>query len=286
MLLSYGFNEQISKVMPHENFSINLRIVCDEQISVAHVCRKMEINRQQFNKYLSGQIYPSKFNLNKICQYFQLSEEEFNLKSSEFRQIAPKSLQSESNLEKIELNNIIDSISSHSKDLSRYEGYYYSYFHSPEFPGYINRSLIHIYQYENMFYSTSIEHLWDKENGDTHRNRFKYKGAVFYLGDRIFITEVETLTHNVIHHTILCPSYMNIVDSLSGVSMGVSSRTSHVPAAMRIEFKYLGKQINIREVLRNCGLFKLNTKLIDSNIIARINNEINDQEYMLRAYDT
>ena len=280
-----AFNEQISKVMPHENFSINLRIVCDEQISVAHVCRKMEINRQQFNKYLSGQIYPSKFNLNKICQYFQLSEEEFNLKSSEFRQIAPKSLQSESNLEKIELNNIIDSISSHSKDLSRYEGYYYSYFHSPEFPGYINRSLIHIYQYENMFYSTSIEHLWDKENGDTHRNRFKYKGAVFYLGDRIFITEVETLTHNVIHHTILCPSYMNIVDSLSGVSMGVSSRTSHVPAAMRIEFKYLGKQINIREVLRNCGLFKLNTKLIDSNIIVRIKNEINDQEYMLRAYD-
>ena len=272
--------------MPHENFSNSLRIVCDKQISVAHVCRKMEINRQQFNKYLSGQIYPSKFNLNKICQYFQLSEEEFNLKSSEFRQIAPKSLQSESNLEKIELNNIIDSISSHSKDLSRYEGYYYSYFHSPEFPGYINRSLIHIYQYENMFYSTSIEHLWDKENGDTHRNRFKYKGAVFYLGDRIFITEVETLTHNVIHHTILCPSYMNIVDSLSGVSMGVSSRTSHVPAAMRIEFKYLGKQINIREVLRNCGLFKLNTKLIDSNIIARINNEINDQEYMLRAYDT
>jgi len=281
-----AFNEQISKVMPHENFSINLRIVCDEQISVAHVCRKMEINRQQFNKYLSGQIYPSKHNLNRICQYFQLSEEEFNLKSSEFRQIAPKSLQSESNLEKIELNNIIDSISSHSKDLSRYEGYYYSYFHSPEFPGYINRSLIHIYQYENKFYSTSIEHLWDKENGDTHRNRFKYKGAVFYLGDRIFITEVETLTHNVIHHTILCPSYMNIVDSLSGVSMGVSSRTSHVPAAMRIEFKYLGKQINIREVLRNCGLFKLNTKLIDSNIIARINNEINDQEYMLRAYDT
>ena len=272
--------------MPHENFSNNLRIVCDKQISVAHVCRKMEINRQQFNKYLSGQIYPSKFNLNKICQYFQLSEEEFNLKSSEFRQIAPKSLQSESNLEKIELNNIIDSISSHSKDLSRYEGYYYSYFHSPEFPGYINRSLIHIYQYENKFYSTSIEHLWDKENGDTHRNRFKYKGAVFYLGDRIFITEVETLTHNVIHHTILCPSYMNIVDSLSGVSMGVSSRTSHVPAAMRNEFIYLGKQINIREVLRNCGLFKLNTKLIDSNIIARINNEINDQEYMLRAYDT
>ena len=40
-------------------------------------------------------------------------------------------------------------------------------------------------------------------------------------------------------------------------------------------------------MLGGCGLFKLNTKLVDSKIIARINNEINDPEYMLRAaYDT
>jgi transcriptional regulator with XRE-family HTH domain len=272
--------------MPHENFSINLRIVCDKQISVAHVCRKMEINRQQFNKYLSGQIYPSKYNLNKICQYFQFSEEELNLKPSKFRQITPKSLQSESNSEKNELEKIIDLIPSQNKDLSRYEGYYFSHFHSSGYPGYIIRSLIHIYNYKNKFYSTSIEHLWDKENGDTQRKRFKYEGAVFYLRDRIFITEVETLTNNVIHHTILCPSYKNIVDSLSGISMGVGSRSSHMPAATRVEFLYLGKQISIREALRNCGLFKINTKLIDSNIIARINNEINDPEFMLRAYDT
>jgi hypothetical protein len=78
---------------------------------------------------------------------------------------------------------------------------------------------------------------------------------------------------------------MNIVDSLSGVSMGVGSKNSRVPAAMRIEFKYLGKQINIREVLRGCGLFKLNSKSIDSNIKARIENEINNPEKMLKAYD-
>ena len=46
------------------------------------------------------------------------------------------------------------------------------------------------------------------------------------------------------------------------------------------------KQINIREALGNCGLFKLNTKLIDSNIMVRIKNEINDSENILRAYDT
>ena len=68
--------------------------------------------------------------------------------------------------------------------------------------------------------------------------------------------------------------------------MGVGSRSSHMPAATRVEFSYLGKQINIREALGNCGLFKLNTKLIDSNILPRINNDISDSEFMLRAYDT
>ena len=85
--------------MKNENFSKNLRTLCNNQISVAHVCRKMEINRQQFNKYLSGQIYPSKYNLNKICQYFQFSEEELNLESSQFLKITSTILQSESNSE-------------------------------------------------------------------------------------------------------------------------------------------------------------------------------------------
>ena len=153
--------------MANENFSTNLRTACNEKISVAHVCRKMEINRQQFNKYLSGQIYPSKYNLNKICQYFQFSEDELNLESGQFTQITPKNLQLERHSERSELENIISSIPSQNKDLSRYEGYYFSHFHSSGYPGYIIRSLIHIYNYKNKFYSTSIEHLWDKENGDT-----------------------------------------------------------------------------------------------------------------------
>ena len=271
--------------MKHENFSINLRTLCNNHISVAHVCRQMEINRQQFNKYLSGQIYPSKYNLNKICQYFQCSEEELNLESSQFLKITSKILQSESNSETSDLEKYLNLIPSKNKDLSRYEGYYFNHYYSATLPHKIIRSLIHIYQYKNKFYSTSIEHLWNKENGDIQRYRTRGKGAVFYLRDRIFISEVETLTNNVIHHTILCPSYKNIVDSLSGISIGVGRRSSHLPVAGRVEFLYLGRQINIREALGNCGLFDLNTKLIDSKIIARIKNEIADSESMLIAND-
>ncbi len=106
-----------------------------------------------------------------------------------------------------------------------------------------------------------------------------------YLGDRIFITEVEMLTRNVICHTILFPSYRNVVDRLSGISTGVGSINSHMPKATRVEFKFLGKQIDIREALNGCGLFDLDSDSIDSGIRERIDNELTEQEYMLTARD-
>eukprot|EP00494_Astrolonche_serrata_P010279 UN10341 len=73
--------------MPHQNFATNLRLVCDQYRSVAQVCRSLEMNRQQFNKYLSGQIYPSKHYLARICKFAKLSEDELNLPRAEFENL-------------------------------------------------------------------------------------------------------------------------------------------------------------------------------------------------------
>ncbi len=52
----------------------------------------------------------------------------------------------------------------------------------------------------------------------------------------------------------ITPYYVQVirifVDSLSGISIGVGRRSSHL-AAGRVEFLYLGRQINIREALGN-----------------------------------
>ena len=106
-----------------------------------------------------------------------------------------------------------------------------------------------------------------------------------YLGDRIFITEAEMLTKSAICHTILFPSYRNVVDTLSGITTGVGSINSHMPKATRVEYQFLGKQVEIRQVLHGCGLFNLDSESIDAEIRQRINNEMTDQEYMLTARD-
>jgi hypothetical protein len=58
-----------------------------------------------------------------------------------------------------------------------------------------------------------------------------------------------------------------------------------MPKATRVEYQFLGKQVDLREALRGCGIFDLDSNRIDSDIRERINNEMTDQEIMLTARD-
>lgn len=53
-------------------FSINLQnLVARKAVTVSQICRDLEVNRTQFNRYLSGQASPRPDVLHKICAYFQ-----------------------------------------------------------------------------------------------------------------------------------------------------------------------------------------------------------------------
>lgn len=245
------------------------------------MCRSIGINRQQFNKYLNGSIKPSRHNLERICQFFKIDQEIFQLNDKEFlKEVSDKALESDN---KFDLNKLVDSFPSSNTFLERYEGYYYSYFHALGYPGYIVRSLVHFYEHEERFYTNSIEHLWDKKRNEGSRNRFKYNGILMYLGDRIFLTEYETFNQQVICHSIIYPSYRNKINLLSGITTGVSSLHTHTPKATRIEYRFLGKTINIKEAISNCGLFKYDDPDINEEIRQRIANDITSKEFMLLA---
>ena len=58
------------------NMANNLRRLTSQIGSANFVCRQLDINRQQFEKYLKGRSLPSPATLKKICSYFEVSEEE------------------------------------------------------------------------------------------------------------------------------------------------------------------------------------------------------------------
>ena len=61
----------------YKRFAENLLAMCTHRGSIAEVCRGTGINRQQFNKYLSGQHLPSAAVLAKLASYFGIQEIEF-----------------------------------------------------------------------------------------------------------------------------------------------------------------------------------------------------------------
>ena len=267
--------------MQQTSFAQNLRHLCNQYPSVAHVCRSININRQQFNKYLSGAVLPSRHNLEQICRFFKVHRDDFDLPCEEFQQkFGAGTIPAATT---IDLNGLIDSIPNAAEQLKRYQGYYYSHFHALGYPGYLVRSLVYLHQHQGRFYTKSVEHLWDKAGGSPLRHRFKYHGIAFYLGDRIFITEHEMLAGQAICHTILYPSYRSSLDYLSGITTGVGSLNTHPPKSTRVEFQYLGKTVNLREVLDGCGLFGVDSGSIVPEIRERVHNEISEDEFMLTA---
>ncbi len=53
-------------------FGQNLRILAAKEPSISDLCRKLSINRTQFNRYLSGETSPRPLLLKRICEYFDV----------------------------------------------------------------------------------------------------------------------------------------------------------------------------------------------------------------------
>jgi transcriptional regulator with XRE-family HTH domain len=61
------------------NFTANLKRVASYYPSISEMCRKLEINRHQFMKYLSGASFPSRYTMRRICDFFGVDEYEILL---------------------------------------------------------------------------------------------------------------------------------------------------------------------------------------------------------------
>lgn len=262
------------------NFSANLSLMCSYQRSIAEVCRRLNFNRQQFNRYLNGQSRPSRHNMRRICDYFGVTESEALMEHSQFEQII--SLRRRP-VERAELDRPLYHLARiyrRSHDLHRYTGFYFRYFFSFGNKGMIIRSLASIHEENGKYYWKNIEILRNTATGQT-TGLNKYEGAVFFLADRLYIMEYETLEVNSITQATLFPSYQHRLDCLFGIQTGGPTRRGRKPAASRLALEYLGREIDLRQALRQIGLYDPESRDLRPEIVSAITNEIPQGEYVL-----
>lgn len=249
----------------NEDFTKNLRLLCSYYPSIAEVCRKLQINRPQFNKYLSGNTLPSRHIQRQICDFFGVEDHEIFLPHSQFAQIIRVRPAAADRPMKRPYVRDIDALQRQSAGhLAKYLGYYFEYHNSMSYPGYIIRSMLHIGQEGEGVYYRRAERMRFPDRSE--RYKAKYLGGVLFLRERIFLVGYETLTQAEVTQTILFPTYRNRVSYLSGLKLGVSASDRREPLCMRVVMESLGPTISIKSALRLCGLFGPNSPEIDPAI--------------------
>lgn len=261
--------------MPSElqNLSANLKHLCAHYSSVAEVCRRLGVNRQQFNKYLGGTSAPSLRNLRRITTFFGVDEYEINLPHDEFvRNVMPR--RSGDTSLGVLLPQLLAQLSLDSarslNAMRPYCGAYAVYFCTPVWSTHIVRSLTIIGQEGQNIFTKSLERMEVAPNKKRPTLVQKFRGAAFYFVDRIYILEYETGSSDLVALTILYPSYRKQRHYLTGIILTVASAGNRQPFASRVVYEYLGEDIDFRAELARSHLYPMDSTEIPEEIRSRI----------------
>jgi len=260
----------------------NLRLLCSYHNSIADVCRKLSINRSQFNRYLNGYTLPSLRLMRKMCDFFGVEEAELLMPHGQFKELVRLKPQGAGVL--VDKNLVMSTgekvlLASRSK-LDGYAGYYFTYYNSMSNPGKILKGLTRIYRTP---FSMNIKTL--EVIGKWRHGGFicKYEGACFTLGDRLFITAMETLTRNEAIQIILYPNYTNRIRYLSGIMSGVAAHATRPPTATQLVMQFLGTNLDVRKSLAQCGLFDPEDEHLPDDVRKMISGTLREGTHLLEA---
>lgn len=252
------------------NLAANLRTLCSYYPSISQVCKLAKINRQQFNKYLGAQSTPSLSSLRKINDFFGLEEDELFLAPSEFKQLLnrqPRKIQT-TDINPLQhfITGATASAESSHESLKPYHGLYHDYYCSPSNPGKILRGLISVYEKEGITYTKSIERLPYKDKEKTRHFHVKYHGFAQIIQDRLLFTDLETKTMNNWGQRIYYPANRTRIDLLCGLTLAISGGLSHQPFCSHAVLERLDDSINIKEAIKQCSLYAIDSQEIRADI--------------------
>ncbi len=239
------------------NFVANLKLVCSYHSSVSDICRKIQINRQQFMKYLSGSSFPSRYTFRRLCDFFGFDEYEMLMPHDQFRNIVRlKPIKSAHDIQiPTYFVNLLANAKRQKNALGKYIGYYYQYYNSFSRAGFILRSLIIVYNWQDYTMYKRLERL-KLENDGSAPDVYKYVGILATVGDRLHFIDQESITGHELTHTIIYPSYRNRVTTLTGLTMGVSGSDQRLISASPTVLEYLGRGIRLREAIEGCRIYE------------------------------
>lgn len=231
----------------NQNLSGNLRQLCATRASVSQVCREIGINRQQFNKYLSGAALPSAHNLRRICDYFGIGEIDLFRPLAEFEKISQVIFSNSGGpmqaFQRLFTENL--------RKLRDFEGVYHSFNRSPSWDGGIVCSLVRLQEKDGLMTVKTLEFAAGPAN--TAREVAKYEGIACYRQELLFVVEYDLQGGGCLSQTVLNPPFRHQRRYLRGMASGVSWRPGRRPFTSPSIWRKVEPTNSLRDAMNECG---------------------------------
>lgn len=267
------------------DYGDNLRLCCSYFRSISEVCRRLGINRQQFNKYMSGQSAPSRHNHRRLSDFFGLDDHELFLPHDTFAVVLGEKRRQAPRLDMtMEVAKQLSSVlASEARSLKIYTGYYFRYFYSMTDATNIKRDLSHFY-FVNDIVCTSTKEKVSPDMGDQVRSKFQtYRGFVALRGDRLFWIDCDRRLDAEISMTILYPSTIRYLTRLEGLVLGTGLDRLRRIAAGRVMLEFLGGRVDVRRCLDEVGVFDAEDPRIPDYVRRSIAIDLEPDARLLQA---
>lgn len=265
-------------------YGTNLRYCCDHYRSISAVCRQLEFNRQQFNKYINGQSQPSRHNHRRISDFFGLDYHELFMPHEDFvklltakRRIAP-GIEIGGRIAK----HVTTLLAANSHETKAYTGFFYKYFHSMTEPTRIKRDLCHFYMRHGILCTSTKERVTSSPDQETTRGFLSYRGTVALLGGRLFWIECDRELQSEVTLSILFPSPIKTITRLEGLVLGTGLDRARRIVSSRVVLQYLGRDIDKRSHLSRVGVYDEDDPTLDGDILKLLNTEIPAEDRVLQ----
>ncbi|NVP56540.1 helix-turn-helix domain-containing protein [Mycoplana rhizolycopersici] len=240
-------------------FPQNLRFACSTRRSISQICREIGLNRQQFNRYISGEARPSPHNTGRIAAFFGITPQDLDLAPKLFAARLTRPDRDRSSA-----RGLLDGFPGDLAALRRHVGYYQTYHISPSWPGLVVCSCARIYEDDGAIRVKSIERIHDAVN-EIHQFS-KYVGLVTFWRNRIFIAERSVGQQPMLSQTILMPFEVHQRVYLRGTTMGVSWRKENLPYASRMIWRHIGQEPDLRQMLSRCGVLPFTSRQLPATV--------------------
>lgn len=243
------------------DFAANLRYLCDQRGSVSHVCRKAKINRQQFNKYLSGRHLPSPANVRIIADHFGLNAELMFSEHADFRALIDGNFfDTFARLrQQPKVQGFISTLMGTPEHAEKAMlGVYDRYQYSSIYPRRILRAVFCIYRGPDFLQHTYVERFPNHDNPKQTAYTFKYHGFVAPIEGRIFTIDFESSQRNEMTFGILSSVQRNSKRFMFGITSGIAATMFRQPFSTRVALHFRRDGILGREDIEKATTLDMN----------------------------